>query len=555
VSAAGSSSFPRWSRERTAAIATCLAACLPYLRTVPDYFVQDDFGVVQLLGQKPWTTFPWWFVMPWMENIWGYTPDEIRPFPALSYQITALWGKAAPEGHHILNIALHALNGLLVLAIARAAAGLTLAGATVAALTFVLLPLDAESVAWITGRVDSMPTLFYLASFLAYVRWRQRTTASNRDYKLSIVWFVLALLSKQNTITMVATLGAYDLIVARRPIRPSWEWLRPYLPFVLLTLAFLALRYFVLGEILRESQLSSHRFVAFGAIVQHHLQRLMFGDVGRASRRIVIFASAYAVAAVLCAAAADAESRVRALRNVIYFGLVWVALGLAPAVAAGYESPRHAYLAAVGWAVMIAVAFDLLWRAHPFRSALWTTVWRCAVVAATAVILFAYAVRLNSVVRDWSRRAAVSKIAVRELERQVMHAPEGTLIIAGAPVPSWEWAAPFMARPPYAQTDLTARGFIITPRLLDCCRGQHWESATRHRLRLWLAQPNPAIVALYVNHDGEIRRLTSSEDSDLATLVRLLPEIASADNLDGAIVDILRKLVAGRGTILREAQF
>ena len=102
-----------------------LAASLPYLRTIPGYFVQDDFGVVQLLAGKPWSTFPRWFTMPWMEQIWGYTPDEIRPFPALSYQITAMWGAAAPQGHHLLNIAIHAVNGLLVLSVARAAADLS----------------------------------------------------------------------------------------------------------------------------------------------------------------------------------------------------------------------------------------------------------------------------------------------------------------------------------------------------------------------------------------------------------------------------------------------
>ena len=35
-----------------------LAAVLPYLITVNDYFVRDDFGVVQLLAQKPFSYFP-----------------------------------------------------------------------------------------------------------------------------------------------------------------------------------------------------------------------------------------------------------------------------------------------------------------------------------------------------------------------------------------------------------------------------------------------------------------------------------------------------------------
>jgi hypothetical protein len=64
------------------------AACLPYLSSVGDYFLQDDFGVVQLFARRPWTMFPQWFVMPWTEDIWGYKPDELRPFVALTYQLT-----------------------------------------------------------------------------------------------------------------------------------------------------------------------------------------------------------------------------------------------------------------------------------------------------------------------------------------------------------------------------------------------------------------------------------------------------------------------------------
>src|ERR671911_1746163 len=96
----------RVSRRTLAIAAVALAAVLPYLRTIPDYFVQDDFGGMQLLAAKPWHTFPRWFTMPWMEFIWGYTPDEIRPFTALSYQLSDLGRGDLPHGHHVLNIAL-----------------------------------------------------------------------------------------------------------------------------------------------------------------------------------------------------------------------------------------------------------------------------------------------------------------------------------------------------------------------------------------------------------------------------------------------------------------
>ena len=106
---------------------------------------------------------------------------------------------------------MHAINAWLVMAIARRAAGLSVAAAAFAGIVFALLPVHTESVAWITGRVDSMPALFYLATFLVYVAFRQRPRAST--YLWSLVLFFIALFTKQNTITMVATLAAYDVIV------------------------------------------------------------------------------------------------------------------------------------------------------------------------------------------------------------------------------------------------------------------------------------------------------------------------------------------------------
>ena len=91
-----------------AVLAICLAASLPYASTLNNYFVNDDFGVVQLLTQKPLLYFPKWFVTSWMDNIWGATQDEIRPFPAVTYQLAGLWGATSPVANHAANIAFHA---------------------------------------------------------------------------------------------------------------------------------------------------------------------------------------------------------------------------------------------------------------------------------------------------------------------------------------------------------------------------------------------------------------------------------------------------------------
>ena len=52
------------TRRRAVFFLVVLAATLPYLPTIDDYFVQDDFGVVGLLSSKPAAYFPRWFTTP-----------------------------------------------------------------------------------------------------------------------------------------------------------------------------------------------------------------------------------------------------------------------------------------------------------------------------------------------------------------------------------------------------------------------------------------------------------------------------------------------------------
>ena len=354
-------------------------------------------------------------------------PDELRPFPAASYVVTSWFGAARPELNHILNIALHAFNGLLVMWIAEAAAGLSLVSATAAGLVFVLLPIQAESVAWVTGRVDSLPTMFYFASFLLYVRAVRQQGGSS--YLWSVILFFAALFSKQNTITMAPALMLFDWIVNRRRIEISWTWLRPYVPYVVLTIGFLALRFVVFHEVARESILSGQRVNEFLSDSSRHLTRLVFGGPGVrhwSTRDSAFIAVTTAVVAVV-GWRLTRDSFRHLWRAAIYFGLVWVVLGMLPILMSGYYSPRHMYLASLGWAVTIGIGLDIAWVARPVG------VLRPIGVAAVAALLVAYAVQLHGIVRDWSRYAAISRAAVQQLEQEAESDPEGTLVIAGVP--------------------------------------------------------------------------------------------------------------------------
>lgn len=556
------------------AVVVVAAACVAYATTWHNYFVQDDFGVVSLLYPKPAFYFPQWFVSTWMDHIWGYTPDEIRPFPAVTYQLAAIFGPTSTVTNHVMNIAIHAGNGVLVLAIGVEAAALSVPAAALAAVVFVLLPVQAESVAWITGRVDSMPAFFYAASFLAWVRWRAGGRA--RSYLWSLGLFFVALFSKQNTITLAPALVLWDGIVggsllavrgrqstggSSRVARDSWRsadglglvavgrrvwrWALPYLPFVVLTVGYLALRYVLFGEIAREGQLNAQSADFFTAVVARHLRRLVFGtvlgaalDTLTAGTAVSWAALAVTVVAVGLVGLRSSIDRWRAARVALYFGIAWIALGVAPVAVAGYESLRHVYLASIGWAVALGVAFDVLWSARPVRA------WRPVAAVAGAAVLAVYSVQLAGEVRTWNLRATVSRLAVADLEREALAAPDGTLVIAGAPKRSWEWAVPFVLQPPYTKVDQTKRVLLVSPWLLHCCRSD-WEEYTRRTLQAWAARADrPPIVALYWDErTGDLSKLTDAEEPYLRSFIPVLLGTDNRETFNEAMTDMLRDLV------------
>jgi len=535
VPASSSAALLRWG-----VLAVVAAACLPYLSTLHDYFLQEDFGSVQLFASKPWTTFPRWFAMPWTEDIWGYVPDEIRPFTALAFQITTRGRPTAPEVGHVLNYALHAGNCLLALAIARSVAGLSPLAAIFAALVFALLPAQAESVAWITGRVDSLPAFCYLATFLVYARWRLSGASSVPAYVGSLALFFTALFTKQTTITMVGTLVLFDWLVADRPPRMTWSYVRPYAPFAVMTAAYLALRYVVVGTVIRESKLSAQGVVYFGELFARHLRRVVTGEPGALSPVAWSAIGAATVALMLAAFLPGTVRRRRVARAALFIGPVWWIIGVAPVLVAGYESPRHAYLASVAWAGLLGLALDELLR-MPGR------VWRAAAVASAVLVLSIYLLQLRMVVREWKVAAATSKRAAARLEREALAAPRGSLVIIGVPVRIWEWAYPFVTRPPFTRMDLNAHARVIMPLKLHCCRAP-WFDDTKKMLREWVAQPDhPPIVALYTDpRTGSIARLTDAENPGLRTVIPMLLDTGSADALDKALVDVLEKMVGPR---------
>jgi hypothetical protein len=315
-------------------------------------------------------------------------------------------------------------------------------------------------------------------------------------------------------------------------------------PYVVLTAGYLLLRYLLFHEVARENTLTSLRFQQFVSDSSRHLARLVFGGPGIRpwTARDTGIVSAAAVVLALIAARARHLTAPARWRPGIYFAVCWVALGVAPILVSGYYSPRHVYLASLGWAVALGIAFEIVWTARPARYL------RSAAVVGALALLVGYSVQLREVVHGWHVRAIVSRQALIDVEREAVASPEGSLLIVGVPTASWGFAAPHAFRPPFTRSDLTRRVWIVSDSSLHCCAAAQWDGYTRAALDAWRSAPTrrPAVAMSWDSKTARLSRVSDVDDPQLDTLIALLAKTDSRETLDSAIRGLLKNFVAVR---------
>ncbi len=135
-----------------------------------------------------------------------------------------LVGGFDPWSFHLANVALHALNGLLLwrLCLALFVPGrfdsrterfrsLFIYGLP---LLFLVAPMQTESVAYISSRSELLSTAFYLAGLWAFVVWRDRSAWAAAA--LTALCFAAAALSKQDKLTLPFAILLLDYLLLSR---------------------------------------------------------------------------------------------------------------------------------------------------------------------------------------------------------------------------------------------------------------------------------------------------------------------------------------------------
>ena len=110
-----------------------------------------------------------------------------------------------PSLCHVTNVILHIANACLV---RRILAHLTVDSwaAWVASFIFALHPMNVESTAWIIERKDTLSGLFYLSSLIMNPNMRDSHLETRSSFWLSLLLFILAMLSKTSTVSLPAVI-------------------------------------------------------------------------------------------------------------------------------------------------------------------------------------------------------------------------------------------------------------------------------------------------------------------------------------------------------------
>jgi hypothetical protein len=324
--------MPASGRTIAASAAIVVTALALYWPATSAWFYQDDlqwlagtltFGPTDLLDFESQTHF-------------------FRPVISLYFWAATPLFAGSPAVFHWANHVLHAVNGLLVLLLARMI-GFSPGFGFLAAVFFVSMPAYVEAIAWISALAEPVTTFFGIISLCAFLRARRE---ASRSWKAaSVIVFFFALITHESSVVLLPLLVIADWAFAapatgepiRRDILIRVRCFAPYAIPLVIYLAFDALvnqRSYLVEE--------GHYRIGWHA-VENLLGYVVTLFVGE--RNLPTFIVVTIVLALLLLRGSP-----RAV-----FATAWILLSILPfSFFTWSTTSRYAYMPAVGMALLLA---------------------------------------------------------------------------------------------------------------------------------------------------------------------------------------------------------
>ncbi len=208
---------PGLKAKVTAAAVLLIAgtAIIIYSNTLSVPFVFDDLFVIT---NNPYTHS--------LSNLWP--PGGARYLGYVTFALNYAGGGLHVAGYHIVNIAIHIINGILVYTLVLyifmtpVMKGFLKGGdkapalyiALLSALIFTVHPVNTQGVNYITQRFTSLATLFYLLSIVLFLKWRISEGKERRAafYALSLLAAIAAQKTKEISFTLPFMIVFFEFV-------------------------------------------------------------------------------------------------------------------------------------------------------------------------------------------------------------------------------------------------------------------------------------------------------------------------------------------------------
>ena len=234
-----------------------LVTGLVYLQTVTfDFVTYDDYDLV--VQNESFISNPANILTAFETHAFTTHRSEsayYRPLLLVSYILDYQMWKLAPWGYHLVNLLIHLMISVCVYAILFSL-GCKRLIALACGLMFALHPVQTESVAWVAGRNDLILGMMVVISFLAYIHYR-RSPAPARYLIASVVFFLMALFTKESAVFYVVIFPLYDysFAVRKNEVKSGAQYVTPYVLFGLALLVYFVSRTAVIGSLIGAEKL------------------------------------------------------------------------------------------------------------------------------------------------------------------------------------------------------------------------------------------------------------------------------------------------------------
>jgi len=415
------------ARRLLAVTLPALLCLIVYYNSLSNGFVYDDLGsiVENKYIKQPGRLLASLFDQSYFQ--FAGLEASYRPLATLSYFLIYAVAELDPFYYHLASLILHTLNAILVYWLANFLLGHRLT-AILMAMMFACHPVLTEAVNCIDFNDDLLATFFYLLALIYYIRIKSVDIKSNiLGYALSLLFYILGLLSKEMAISLPAMVLLYDLVLSDAGRRAQnfknlLSIVRQrkffYIGYMTVGLAYLCIRFFVLYNPRESLKASAGSLFERLIYLPNHIFSFIKLTIypGNLNADYVyshpssFFEPSVLIGTAVVVALVGLSFLIRRHSKAAFFGIWWFLITLAPVynLIEIYHplAERYLYLPIIGFCLVVPLAAHAAARRHFANPALANTM-TLLPIALILVIYSAATITRNPVWRSnftlWSK--------------------------------------------------------------------------------------------------------------------------------------------------------